>query len=293
MPESFGARLRQRREEQHIALSAVAEQTKLKSSLLEALERDDVSQWPSGIFRRSWFRCYAHAIGLDADTALRDFLAAHPEPEEATVADAPAPPPQPALRRFVHGALDSLSRLRRRPTPVQAPTPIPESISLAALARLCTELGRVTSARQMPALLADVAALLDASGVIVWVWDRRAEVLRPALVHGYDQRMIAGLPPVTRDADNPTAAAFRAAETQAVTGALVIPLLVPSSCGGVLAIELRRGGGVSEPTRAAATIVAAALAQLVARARSGQPRARVAPAAAAQPSAQTARHGAP
>jgi len=46
MPESFGARLRQRREEQQIALSAIAEQIKIKSSLLEALERDDVSHWP-------------------------------------------------------------------------------------------------------------------------------------------------------------------------------------------------------------------------------------------------------
>ena len=62
MRESFGARLRQRREDQQIELSAIAEQTKIKLSLLEGLERDDVSRWPSGIFRRAFIRAYAHAI---------------------------------------------------------------------------------------------------------------------------------------------------------------------------------------------------------------------------------------
>src|SRR4029079_15738461 len=82
LPESFGARLRQRRERQHIALATIAEQTKIKLSLLEALERDDVSHWPSGIFRRAFIRAYAHAIGLEPDVVVRDFLAVHPDPPE-------------------------------------------------------------------------------------------------------------------------------------------------------------------------------------------------------------------
>ena len=62
MPESLGARLRQRREREQIALTTIAEQTKIKLSLLEGLERDDVSHWPAGIFRRAFIRAYAHAI---------------------------------------------------------------------------------------------------------------------------------------------------------------------------------------------------------------------------------------
>ena len=50
MSECFGARLRQQRERQQIALTTIAEQTKISLSLLEALERDDVSHWPTGIF---------------------------------------------------------------------------------------------------------------------------------------------------------------------------------------------------------------------------------------------------
>ena len=74
MLEKLGARLRQRREEQQIALSTIAEQTKIKLSLLEELERDDVSHWPTGIFRRAFIRAYALAIGLDPDVIVREFL---------------------------------------------------------------------------------------------------------------------------------------------------------------------------------------------------------------------------
>src|ERR1051325_3112621 len=82
MPESFGARMRQRREEQQIALLTIAEQTKIKLSLLEALERDDLSRWPSGIFRRAFIRAYAHAIGLEPDVIVREFLEIYPDPVE-------------------------------------------------------------------------------------------------------------------------------------------------------------------------------------------------------------------
>src|SRR5882672_3013020 len=88
MPDSFGARLRERREQQQVALTTIAEQTKIKVSLLEALERDDVSHWPSGIFRRAFVRAYAHAIGLEPDVIVREFLDLYPDPIEvvATVA---------------------------------------------------------------------------------------------------------------------------------------------------------------------------------------------------------------
>jgi transcriptional regulator with XRE-family HTH domain len=87
MDPSFGARLRQQREQQQIALTAIAEQTKIKLSLLEALERDDVSHWPSGIFGRSYVRTYARAIGLDADTTVREFLMLHPDRVEQAPPD--------------------------------------------------------------------------------------------------------------------------------------------------------------------------------------------------------------
>lgn len=65
--KSFGEMLRRQREQRGIALKAVAEQTKIGSSLLAALERGDCSKWPGGIYSRAWIRAYATAIGLDPD----------------------------------------------------------------------------------------------------------------------------------------------------------------------------------------------------------------------------------
>ena len=47
------------------------------------------------------------------------------------------------------------------------------------------------------------------------------------------------------------------------SGAVVVPLLTPTGCGGVLAVELRRGGERRESVRALATIFAAQLATFV------------------------------
>lgn len=87
MTESFGARLRRERERRQISLQEIADRTKIKASLFEALERDDASRWPSGIFRRAFIRGYADAVGLDADATAREFSERFPDP------DMPASPP--------------------------------------------------------------------------------------------------------------------------------------------------------------------------------------------------------
>ncbi len=96
--DSFGARLRHERERRRIPLRSIAERTKISVGLLEGLERDDVSRWPSGIFRKSFVRAYASAIGLDGDAVLREFVELYPDPKSSDIAVA-APPehtPKPA-----------------------------------------------------------------------------------------------------------------------------------------------------------------------------------------------------
>jgi transcriptional regulator with XRE-family HTH domain len=84
--ETFGRRLRLERERRRIALSSIAENTKISIALFEELERDNASHWPSGIFRRSFIRAYAQAIGIDADATTREFLQRFPDPNDADVA---------------------------------------------------------------------------------------------------------------------------------------------------------------------------------------------------------------
>jgi hypothetical protein len=83
--DGFGPRLRQERERRQIPLSSISANTKISVALFEALERDDVSKWPSGIFRRSFLRSYAEAIGLDPDATIREFLARFPDPGHPNV----------------------------------------------------------------------------------------------------------------------------------------------------------------------------------------------------------------
>ena len=121
----------------------------------------------------------------------------------------------------------------------------------------------------MAPLLERAARILDAVGLIVWVWDPEATALKPALAYGYPDEVLARLPGVRRDTDNATAASFRSGQTRIVngsdlaSGAVVVPLLTPTGCGGVLAVELRQGGEQRESVRALATIFAAQLATFV------------------------------
>jgi transcriptional regulator with XRE-family HTH domain len=87
--ESFGRRLRRERERRQIALSSISANTKISVTLLQALERDDVSRWPGGIFRRAFIRAYADGIGLDPDDLTREFLERFPDPSD--------PPPPAAV----------------------------------------------------------------------------------------------------------------------------------------------------------------------------------------------------
>jgi transcriptional regulator with XRE-family HTH domain len=80
--ESLCVRLRRERERRQIALSSISANTKISVSLFEALERGDVSRWPSGIYRRSFVRAYARAIGLDPDAVAREFTEQFPDPAE-------------------------------------------------------------------------------------------------------------------------------------------------------------------------------------------------------------------
>jgi cytoskeleton protein RodZ len=424
MPESFGARLRQRREERQIALTSIADESKIKLALLQGLEHDDVSHWPSGIFRKAYLRTYAHMIGLDPDETLREFLELYPEPadvfEQAAVALAETGDgsrrigPPTRLRNMVDSAIGSLAKLRRpagvddtsipqqdtrlgvrppietsspgpqpaavaevpietgdpdQPSPEPEPAPIgqpvqavatvavsvpallkpadpgettaavgapPEQLAfnpplrvsapmpqaetvvipasdppmaapapgpalapvqdppapnrdLDAIAGLCTALARVVDRNEIQQLLQEAAHELSAIGIIIWMCDTIADELRPALVHGYSSRVLAQLPPVRRDDDNVTAAAFRSGQTCEIkgrsdaSGALVVPLLTAEGCAGVLALELQSGAAHSRSHRAVATILAAVLGQLVTRLKTSEARPQPEPQTLLQP----------
>jgi len=76
---SFGPELRRAREHRGLRLEEIAEQTKVSVSLYRGLENNDLSRWPSGLFRRAFVRNYASAVGLDPEDVCRRFVRLFPE----------------------------------------------------------------------------------------------------------------------------------------------------------------------------------------------------------------------
>ena len=74
----FGSRMRRAREARGISLRQIAETTKLSVRALEALERNDISLLPGGIFSRAFVRSYAMEVGLDPEQTVREFLVQFP-----------------------------------------------------------------------------------------------------------------------------------------------------------------------------------------------------------------------
>ena len=74
----FGSRMRQAREQRGTSLRQIAEKTKISVSVLEALERNDISRLPGGIFSRAFVRSYAAEIGMDPEHTVREFIAQFP-----------------------------------------------------------------------------------------------------------------------------------------------------------------------------------------------------------------------
>ena len=171
--------------------------------------------------------------------------------------------------------------------PAEAPSgrePVP---NLAATASLCTDFSNVTNRDQLPGLLARTAALMNASGIIIWVSNERARALQPALGHGYAPGTLERIGSIPQVGTNPTSTAFATRSIQVVesdgvdTGALAAPLMVSDRCIGVLSAELRHGWESSDAVQATVSIVAAQLAPLLPA---------DVPAAEAMPAAATGTH---
>ena len=87
--DDFGGRLRQARERRGVSLRQIAASTKISAAALEALERNDISKLPGGIFSRAFVRSYAVEVGLDPEQTVREFLerfTQEPAPSEVSVA---------------------------------------------------------------------------------------------------------------------------------------------------------------------------------------------------------------
>jgi cytoskeleton protein RodZ len=78
----FGEHLRREREMRGVSLEEISTATKISIRFLQAIENEELSKLPGGIFTRSFVRTYARYLGLDEERVLADCqLADEQKPE--------------------------------------------------------------------------------------------------------------------------------------------------------------------------------------------------------------------
>ena len=218
---------------------------------LEASERQTFAERRAAIERQLW-----ETAGAVAFVWLVGMIAMVPLPGSG-VRD----PGSAGSRSLV---LDAASRI---PDPGLAAPASPASVDLAAAAAVCGALARTSDTAALREALAQAAAVLEGTGLIVWVG--AGEELFPALSHGYGEQVVERLGAIPRNAENATAEAWRTAQMRTVEsdqmfdGALAVPLVGVNGCVGVLAVEVRNGREGDAATRAVAAVFAAQLAGIV------------------------------
>jgi len=74
----FGRKLREARERRGLSLRQIASATKISVPTLEALERNDITRLPGGIFSRGVVRSYALEVGLEPESTIDEFMGQFP-----------------------------------------------------------------------------------------------------------------------------------------------------------------------------------------------------------------------
>ncbi len=77
-PGGIGSKLREARDRRGVSLREIANATKIPMGVLEALERNDITRLPGGIFGRAFVRSYAVEVGLDPEETIKEFIAQFP-----------------------------------------------------------------------------------------------------------------------------------------------------------------------------------------------------------------------
>jgi transcriptional regulator with XRE-family HTH domain len=110
--ESIGSILRQEREGQKLKLEEIAEELKIRSQYLEALENDQFELLPGRLYQRSFLKTYAQFLDLDPPHILKMFdqyeksqISLRKEAEEAL----------PEGRKPLEESIKDQSTLRKQP----------------------------------------------------------------------------------------------------------------------------------------------------------------------------------
>src|ERR1044072_686171 len=90
---AFCTQLKASRERRGITLHTIAVSTKISESLFADLERGNLSRWPTGLYRRAFFREYAALAGQPGEPTVTEFVRLFPEDLEQVTSELRVPGP--------------------------------------------------------------------------------------------------------------------------------------------------------------------------------------------------------
>ena len=135
---SIGARLREAREEKGLSLEELGSKLRLRTAILDALERGDFDALPEPVYTTAYLRNYAQAVGLEPQPILDAYARAAVKTELPPVRELPrAAPPWVGIAAVIAVALVAIaylvtSFLRGQPSVVNAPATIATPPAVAA-----------------------------------------------------------------------------------------------------------------------------------------------------------------
>jgi cytoskeleton protein RodZ len=251
----FGERLKRERELREVTLQEVSTATRISPRFLEALENENWSRLPGGVFGRGFVRSIARYLGLNEESLLAEYdlaregaVSVQNKPEERI----PSPPKWiPAvvllvvllvLAGLVAGGIYGWRKYKAHRQPEQS-TASPASLSPAAPVKP-TETLAASNATSKPAaaILLELSVSTSAATRVRVVADDKV-VLDRELPAGENRRFTA--------ADHfEVSAADSSAVLLELNGNMMAPLSTPGSSGRIVlsAKNLRQVyGGVSQP----------------------------------------------
>lgn len=81
---NLGTHLRQARERAGLSVGELSARTKIRGSILDAMERGDFRRLPAGVLGRGFLRAYSREVGLDPEATVREYTAEF-EPDTQSV----------------------------------------------------------------------------------------------------------------------------------------------------------------------------------------------------------------
>lgn len=190
--DDFGGCLRIARERAGLTVEEIATRTKVIASRVRALERNDLSRWPGGIFRRGFVRSYAGMVGLDPDETVAAFIQAFPETEGTTPSEprVPTPTGDPSLRLILAEDAPSWRAMTTRVGAAAADFMVPIVLAVPS--------GVLGGAARFWVVLAVVAVLYLTVGTLVLGMTPGSRMMQRASRRPRRPRAVAGLRLVER-----------------------------------------------------------------------------------------------